>query len=311
MRIELDKINKSFGEKHVLKDVSFAAESGRAFGLLGRNGSGKTTTIRIIMGIFPQDSGKVLIDGRGDYKKSLSKIGYLPEERGLYPKRKIIEQMIYFGELRGISRATAKKNAEHLLEKLEATEHINKKLETLSKGNQQKIQLAISLITEPDILILDEPFSGLDPVNQVVLKSLVSEMVAAGKLVIFSSHQMANVEEFCDDVCIVEKGEIVLSGNLRNIKKSYPRNRVLCAPESANLQEFEKLLSGDPEISAMIASTAHTRQGLAITLKNEGDKARLFSAMSAIGISLDIFKVMEPSLEEIFIEKVGRANETV
>lgn len=304
MRIELERINKSFGEKHVLKDLGFSAQSGKAFGLLGRNGSGKTTTIRIIMGIFPQDSGRVSIDGT-DYKDKLSRIGYLPEERGLYPKRVIIDQMVYFGALRGMKKSKAKENAERLLAKLEATEYMNRKLDTLSKGNQQKIQLAISLITDPDILILDEPFSGLDPINASLLKQLVSEMVDAGKLVIFCSHQMASVEELCEDLCIIEQGRIVLSGNLAQIKKGYPRNRVLLSPESGNFEDLRRKLNESPDVMAMAASIGTARLGCAVTLKDEGDKNRLYNAVTGLGISLDVFKVMEPTLEEIFVEKAG------
>jgi len=287
-----------------LKDVGFSAKSGKAFGLLGRNGSGKTTTIRIIMGIFPQDSGRVSING-GNFKDNMTRIGYLPEERGLYPKRVIIDQMVYFGELRGMKPADARKSAERLLEKLEATEYLKRKLDTLSKGNQQKIQLAIALITDPDILILDEPFSGLDPVNAAVLKTVVSEMVQAGKLVIFCSHQMASVEELCDDICIINKGQIVLSGELNKIKKTYPRNRILITPEATDK------LKSSPEIKALTSEIVTAKNGNVATLKNEADKSKLFSAVSGLGINIDTFKVMEPTLEEIFIERAGGGNEAV
>ncbi|MCL2701992.1 MAG: ATP-binding cassette domain-containing protein [Defluviitaleaceae bacterium] len=310
MRIELEGINKSFGSNHVLKDLGFSAKSGKAFGLLGRNGSGKTTTIRIIMGIFPQDSGRVSING-GNYKDNRNTIGYLPEERGLYPKRVIIDQMVYFGELRGMKSGAAKKRAEMLLEKLEATEYLNRKLDTLSKGNQQKIQLAISLITDPDILILDEPFSGLDPVNAGLLKSLVQDMVTAGKLVIFCSHQMASVEELCDDICIIEKGRIVLSGELAKIKKTYPRNRILIAPESTDFADVQRRLQASPDIRDISTGIEIAKKGCVITLKNELDKLRLFTAVNGMNVSIDTFQVMEPTLEEIFIEKAGGGNEPV
>lgn len=310
MELVLDKINKSFGSNHVLKDLGFTARSGSAFGLLGRNGSGKTTTIRIIMDIFPQDSGTVSIDGKS-MSKFDGKIGYLPEERGLYPKRVILEQMVYIGELRGMKASDAKKRAEMLLEKLDAGEYLKKKLDTLSKGNQQKIQLAIALINNPDILILDEPFSGLDPVNAKVLKDLVSEMVREGKMVLFSSHQMGNVEEFCDDVCIINKGEIVLEGNLKKIKKSYPRNRVLVTPENDDLQAFARRIENEPSLKGVVTGAALDRRGCIVTLKNPDDKRRLFSAFDTMGIEMDSFRILEPSLEEIFLEKAGGENASV
>lgn len=306
MRIELEKINKSFGDHHVLKDLSFTVESGTAFGLLGRNGSGKTTTIRIIMDIFPADSGAVAINGES-VRKYLGRIGYLPEERGLYPKRIILEQMVYLGELRGMKAADAKRRAVELLERLDAADYLKRRLDTLSKGNQQKIQLAIALITDPDILILDEPFSGLDPVNAGVLKNLVSEMVAAGKLVIFSSHQMASVEEFCDDICIIDHGEIVLTGNLKKIKRTYPRNRILIIPEDDDVQGFINRLKASGDIKNLASDIDYVKRGCAITLRDEAAKPRLYETISGMGLGIDSFQVMEPSLEDIFIEKCGDA----
>ncbi|MBQ1962153.1 MAG: ATP-binding cassette domain-containing protein, partial [Clostridia bacterium] len=197
MLLELRNISKSFGEKQVLKGISFKAQSGKAFGLLGRNGAGKTTTIRILMNVFPPDSGKVLIDGKPlDYDRI--GIGYLPEERGLYPKKTILDQLVYFSVLKGMSRKQAVSAIDMWLERLEMTEYRNRRLDTLSKGNQQKIQLITALAHDPDIIILDEPFSGLDPVNAMMLKNVVREQLQKGKIVLFSSHQMSYIEEFCD-----------------------------------------------------------------------------------------------------------------
>lgn len=309
MRLELVNINKSFGNNHVLKDLSFCAQSGSAFGLLGRNGSGKTTTIRIIMDIFSADSGEVLIDG-APINTSKLKIGYLPEERGLYPKHVIADQMVYFGQLRGMKAGDAKKNAEALLEKLEATEYLKKKLDTLSKGNQQKIQLAIALLNDPDIIILDEPFSGLDPVNAKLLKDLVSELVKKGKTVIFSSHQMSNVEEFCDDICIINFGESVLTGNLKSIKKQYPRNRVLIVPENEVTNELLNMLNNNTTLKRLITDCSIHKNGCLVTLAEADGKPLLLNEISKSSISIDSFYVVEPTLEEIFIEKAGGANET-
>ncbi|MDR2615828.1 MAG: ATP-binding cassette domain-containing protein, partial [Oscillospiraceae bacterium] len=201
MELIVDKLNKSFGEKRVLRDISFTVRPGSAFGLIGRNGSGKTTTIRIIMDLFPADSGTVTADGVPSGKVS-GRFGYLPEERGLYPKRLISDQMTYIGQLRGMTVSDARRRSVELLERLEAGEYYKKKLDTLSKGNQQKIQLAIALLNDPEIIILDEPFSGLDPVNARILKELVTQLAHEGRTIIFSSHQMAHVEEFCDDICM-------------------------------------------------------------------------------------------------------------
>ena len=190
MILELRNIDKSFGEKEVLKGVSFTAEGGKAFGLLGRNGAGKTTSIRILMNVFPANSGEVLIDREPiDYDKI--GIGYLPEERGLYPKKLIIDQLVYFAELKGMSAKDAVKAVDYWLGRLGMSEYRNKRLDTLSKGNQQKIQLITALAHDPDIVILDEPFSGLDPVNAMLLKDVVKEQISKGKIVLFSSHQMS------------------------------------------------------------------------------------------------------------------------
>lgn len=310
MQLQIDRVNKSFGQKHVLKDISFTAKSGVATGLLGRNGSGKTTTIRIIMDIYAADSGSAAIDGRPS-KEFLDKIGYLPEERGLYPKRVISDQMAYLGELRGMKAKDARRRGKELLEKLEAGEYYDKKLDTLSKGNQQKIQLAIALINDPEIVILDEPFSGLDPVNSSILKKLVRELVQEGKMVFFSSHQMGQVEQFCDDICMIEQGRIVLEGSLRDIKKSYPRNRVLVVSEDGQRRELFGLFTKNQELKKIVSETGEMNGGFLITLQSENDKAALFNHIACSGINLDVFSVVEPSLEEIFVEKAGGKHETV
>ena len=304
MKLSVNRINKSFGDKHVLKDLEFEVNGG-AFGLLGRNGSGKTTTIRIIMDVFPPDSGAVLLDGK-PMSKFTGRIGYLPEERGLYPKRPIHEQMGYIGALRGMNAADAKKRGLQLLEKLGAEEYYKRKLDTLSKGNQQKIQLAIALINDPELVILDEPFSGLDPVNAKVLKDLVAELVREGRTVLFSSHQMANVEEFCDNLCIINDGQIVLAGNLREIKKSYPRNRVLLAPQDGDYAGLSQRILSHGALSVMAESAEASAQGCIVTLKNPDDKSALLRALTEnSGLDLDVFRVVEPTLEEIFVEKCG------
>ena len=231
MILELKNIDKSFGEKEVLKGVSFTAEGGKAFGLLGRNGAGKTTSIRILMNVFPANSGEVLIDGKPiDYDKI--GIGYLPEERGLYPKKLIIDQLVYFAELKGMSAKDAVKAVDYWLGRLGMSEYRNKKLDTLSKGNQQKIQLVTALAHNPDIVILDEPFSGLDPVNAMLLKDVVKEQIAKGKIVLFSSHQMSYIEEFCDSIAIINAGKVAISGDLHEIKRTYPRDKIVVSTQA-------------------------------------------------------------------------------
>jgi len=292
----------------VLRDLSFTAQSGVAMGLLGRNGSGKTTTIRTIMGIFPADSGTSTFDGVPS-QTLRKKIGYLPEERGLYPKRVIGDQMAYIGELRGLSNKVARERSKKLLVRLEAEEYYDKKLDTLSKGNQQKIQLAIALLTDPDIVILDEPFSGLDPVNSQILKRMVEELVAEGKLVLFSSHEMGYVEEFCDDICIIHQGQIVLDGRLRDIKAKYPRHQILITPEVPGAGELAQQLLQLDSVAKLAAKVEPQGIGAVVTLHNEGDKSALFAALTASRIAIDAISVVEPRLEDIFVETVGQETE--
>lgn len=293
MKLEINNVRKSFGTKQVLKGVSLTAESGKAFGLLGRNGAGKTTSIRILMDVFPADSGEVLFDGKPiDYSKI--QFGYLPEERGLYPKKKIIDQLIYFAQLKGMSHRDAAASADYWLERLGMTEYRSKRLDTLSKGNQQKIQLITALAHDPQIVILDEPFSGLDPVNAMLLKDVVKEEIAKGKIVLFSSHQMNYIEEFCDSIAILNDGQIVLSGDLRTIKRNYPRNRLLVRSEQ---QE---------EIKAALGSccTEDDNGALLITLQSPAEKQAVMQNLTD-RFDIDEIKVFEPSLNDIFVEYAG------
>ena len=293
MILELKNIDKSFGEKEVLKGVSFTAEGGKAFGLLGRNGAGKTTSIRILMNVFTANSGEVLIDGKPiDYDKI--GIGYLPEERGLYPKKIIIDQLVYFAELKGMSAKDAVKAVDYWLSRLGMSEYRNKRLDTLSKGNQQKIQLITALAHDPDIVILDEPFSGLDPVNAMLLKDVVKEQIAKGKIVLFSSHQMSYIEEFCDSIAIINAGKVAISGDLHEIKRAYPRDKIVVSTEAP-----EKIMAdlGD-------ACTEREDGSLLIQLASPNEKQ---SVMKRLVESYDIdeVKVFEPSLNDIFVEYAG------
>lgn len=293
MRLEFKNIDKSFGEKRVLKGVSFSAEGGKAFGLLGRNGAGKTTTIRILMNVFPADGGEILADGKPiDYDRI--GFGYLPEERGLYPKKPIVDQLTYFAELKGMSRKAAVQSVDRWLERLGMSEYRNKRLDTLSKGNQQKIQLITALAHDPQVIILDEPFSGLDPVNAMLLKDVVKEQIALGKIVLFSSHQMSYIEEFCDSIAIINAGKVVLCGDLHDIKRNYVRDRlVVNAAEPSKLQaDFGSACSVNDDGSLLIRLS---------------DPAEKQAVMKRLVESYDIdeVKVFEPSLNDIFVEYAG------
>jgi ABC-2 type transport system ATP-binding protein len=300
--IEARNIVKTFGKKRALDGLSLTVRKGVAFGLLGRNGAGKTTTIRILMHIFREDSGTALIDGIPAWKEP-RRIGYLPEERGLYAKRTVIEQLIYFGKLKGLSSAEATKASHEKLTELEATEYTSHRLETLSKGNQQKIQLAVALLGEPDIVILDEPFSGLDPINAQILKSAVRRQVNMGKTVIFSSHQMAQVEEFCDDICIMDHGRAVLEGNLAAIKRSYPRNRLYVAAEATPVSQA--LLEQKLSALSIVKEIKPREVGFIVTIDAPENRTHLLRALDEADLALDNFSVIEPTLEQIFVEKAS------
>ncbi len=300
MELQIRNVCKRFGDKEVLKDVSLTARSGSALGILGRNGAGKTTTIRIIMGVFFADSGEVLVDGKPIDRDRIS-IGYMPEERGLYPKKLISEQLIYLAELRGMSPRDAKQACSKWLDRMGMSEYKNKKLETLSKGNQQKIQLCATLMCDPQIIILDEPFSGLDPVNAMLLKDVIKEMIDGGAVVLFSSHQMNYIEEFCSSITILNSGKIVLDGKIGEIKRSYPRDTML-----VSASDFEKippyLLKNNADIILSADKDTLLENTVKVRLKSAKNKAALLESLSASGIDIDRFEVYEPSLNDIFVE---------
>ena len=293
MILELKNIKKSFGEKQVLHGISFTAESGMAFGLLGRNGAGKTTTIRILMDVIHADGGEVLADG-APLDRGRVKFGYLPEERGLYPKRVVSEQLVYFARLNGLSRRDAIRETDYWLERLEMGEYRQKRLDTLSKGNQQKIQLVTALAHDPEIVILDEPFSGLDPVNAALLKDVVKEQIKKGKIVLFSSHQMSYIEEFCDNIAIIKEGRIVLQGELHDIKRSYARDKLLVRSEQAGA------------ICGELGDICGVRDdgALLIRLPSAQGKAEMMKRL-VDRFDIDELSVFEPSLNDIFVEYAG------
>lgn len=292
MKLELKNINKSFGKTKILHDISFDVESGKAMGFLGRNGAGKTTTIRTLMDVFRPDSGEFLLDGK-PFNRNDYKIGYLPEERGMYQNVKLIEQLVYFGELKGMTAKDAKESALKWLERLELSDYANKKMETLSKGNQQKIQILQAVINDPDIVVFDEPFSGLDPVNSMVLKDIINEFIAKNRLVIFSSHQMSYVEEFCDDITFIKKGRIVLTGSLEEEKARLGKDKFLLKTD----EESKNILANIQDI----ISVKEIKNSLILEVKEGLASNNLLKTLLNNNVNVIKFEPYRPSLEEIFI----------
>lgn len=287
-------VNKSFGDKHVVQDISFELDKPGVFGLLGTNGAGKTTTIRMILGIIKKDSGEISWDGKVVTRGNVS-FGYLPEERGLYPKSTVYDQLVYFANLKGLSNKEADEAVRFWLNKLNLMEYINSPAEKLSKGNQQKVQFVTAMLHDPDLIVLDEPFSGLDPVNTEVLSGIMKELVSKGKYIIMSSHQMGVIEEFCSDLVILNRGKTVLKGNLKKIKDSYETNKVMIETDDDIKEVLSKL---DLEI-------INESDGVYIIGAEASDRDKLLKELVKNKISIKTFSVVKPSLHEIFIEKAG------
>ncbi|MBO5088041.1 MAG: ATP-binding cassette domain-containing protein [Lachnospiraceae bacterium] len=303
MKLEVKDIRKSFGDKEILKGINFSVESGKALGLLGRNGAGKTTTIRILMDVFHANSGEMFLDGK-PFEPRKVQIGYLPEERGLYPKRQILEQMVYLARLRGVSKKEAIANAEKWLTKLQVDQYKDKLLETLSKGNQQKVQLASTLVCDPDIVILDEPFSGLDPVNSQILQDVVRELIGDGKIVIFSSHQMSYVEEFCEDVVIINHGEVVLSGNLMDIKREFGENQLVLSGVGMTAEDTKQIVAN--HLADLVEVTGTSKEDVIVQLLKGVTRNQLLKRLTDIDeFMVEHFETYKPSLNDIFVAKVG------
>lgn len=300
MKLELININKSFSNKKILKDISFTINSGKAMGFLGRNGAGKTTTIRIIMDVFKADSGSITINDKPFLKKEY-KIGYLPEEKGMYQKIPLLKQLVYFGELKGLSKKEAIEKGTEIINKMGLSEYLNKPLSMLSKGNQQKFFIAQSIINDPDILILDEPFGGLDPVNAQSLKDIIRDYIKKDKIVIFSSHQMSHVEEFCDDVTFIKDGKIVLSDNLNRLKKEMGKNKIKIKLIEDN--EVEKL-----NIIKDILIKKENDYIIIECLNNKKTNDLLLEILN-LKLNIEEFSNYVPNLETIFIKIEGDKNE--
>ncbi|MBQ1812769.1 MAG: ATP-binding cassette domain-containing protein [Bacilli bacterium] len=299
MMLKIENVSKSFGNKKVVDNISICMDKPEVFGLLGTNGAGKTTTIRMLLGILKKDSGDITWNGKAVDRKKVN-FGYLPEERGVYPKVKIIEQLKYFAELKGMSIDDAIESINKWAKLLKVEEYLNMPAEKLSKGNQQKIQFLTAVIHDPELIVLDEPFSGLDPVNTEILKKVIIDLVKEGKYIIMSAHEMHTIEEFCTNVIILNKGKTVLKGNLRSIKESYPANRVLISTND-NISNIIKSLKLELENSV--------DNSYVIKIKDENDGYKLLDKVIKSNIKVNKFEIEKPTLNDIFIEKVGGKNE--
>jgi len=295
MSLILKNVSKSFVEKQAVDNVSFSLEKPGVYGLLGTNGAGKTTTIRMLLGIIKKDSGEITWKGKEVDRKNVN-FGYLPEERGVYPKTKIFEQLMYFAELKGMKKTDATEAINKWAKELKVEEYLQMPAEKLSKGNQQKIQFMTAIIHNPELVVLDEPFSGLDPVNTEILKNIIIDLIKNGKYVIMSAHQMATIEEFCSDILILNKGKTVLQGNLKEIKETYPANRV----EVDVKQDIRNYIN---EFNLEIET--ETNNNYVIKIRDEEKAHQLLNKLITENIRVDKFEIKKPTLNDIFIEKVG------
>ena len=295
MGLVLKNVSKTFVGKRAVDNISFELNKPGVFGLLGTNGAGKTTTIRMLLGIIKKDSGEITWNGKVVDRKSVN-FGYLPEERGVYPKTKIYNQLMYFAELKGMKKEEADESIKNWAKKLKVEEYLDKPAEKLSKGNQQKIQFMTAVIHNPELLVLDEPFSGLDPVNTELLKNIIINLVKEGKYIIMSAHQMSTIEEFCSDILILNKGKTVIKGNLKEIKDTYPANRVQIETNE-NIEKDIKKLGLEIE---NVKNYSYT-----IKISDEQKAHELLKELVLKGITINKFEIMKPTLNDIFIEKVG------
>lgn len=295
MSLILKNVSKTFVGKKAVDNVSFTLDKPGVFGLLGTNGAGKTTTIRMLLGIIKKDSGEITWNGKKVERKNVN-FGYLPEERGVYPKSKIFDQLMYFAELKGMKKQEAIDSIKKWSKELKVEEYLQMPAEKLSKGNQQKIQFMTAVIHNPELVVLDEPFSGLDPVNTEIIKNIIIDLVKNGKYVIMSAHQMSTIEEFCSDILILNKGKTVVKGNLKEIKNSYPANRVEI-DVNKNIDNYIEKFKLEKE--------NEKNNDYIIKIENEEAAHNLLNELVKDGIQLNKFEIKKPTLNDIFIEKVG------
>jgi ABC-2 type transport system ATP-binding protein len=295
--LEVRQLCKSFGSLKAVDEVSFTVSPGTVFGLIGRNGAGKTTTIRMMMDIYLPDSGEVVFEGIRIGQDFKNRVGYLPEVRGLYKKMRVMETLLYFAELKGKTGRNIEKKANEYLERFQLLDRKNSKIEDLSKGNQQKVQFLTTILHDPDFLILDEPYSGLDPININLLKEIILELKSKGKIVIFSTHLMDFAERMCDSIAMIDKGKIILNGKLSDIKFKYGQKNVSINYEGdisflKNIPIVEKVENFGNTLGIRVKDPSHTQELLKILVEN--------------GIKIKKFDANEISLQEIFIELAGK-----
>ena len=295
MGLKLQNVSKAFIGKQAVQNISFEVNKPGVFGLLGTNGAGKTTTIRMLLGIIKKDTGEITWNGKSVERKHVN-FGYLPEERGVYPKTKIYDQLMYFAELKGMKKQEADESIKKWAKILKVEEYIPMPAEKLSKGNQQKIQFMTSILHNPELIVLDEPFSGLDPVNSEILKNVIIDLVNQGKYIIMSSHQMASIEEFCSDILILNKGKTVLQGNLKEIKETYPANRL----EMSTNVAIDNYINNEDMTIEFSKNNDYT-----IKIKSEEAAHQLLQKLVKDNVEINKFEIKKPTLNDIFIEKVG------
>lgn len=292
--LEINNLSKRYGNKVAVDAISFTVSQGEVFGLLGRNGAGKTTTIKMMLGLVSADAGSV----QWNYQKGLKNVsfGYLPEERGLYPKVKVVDQLTYFAKLEGMSKSEIKKSVDYWIERFDIGEYRNKLAGDLSKGNQQKVQLIATLLHNPKLIILDEPFSGLDPVNVNILTDVIIEERQKGKVIIMSSHQMDQVEKFCKNVILMRGGQSVISGDLSSVKDSYGMMNMAITGDTRNLVSF---------FSSKNLPYQQEEKRVILTLPKKENPLQILEQLKQDGIEVNEFTYLQPSLHQIFIDKVG------
>ena len=295
MSLEVKNVSKKYDTKTVVDNISFNLDKPCAFGLLGTNGAGKTTTIRMILGIIKKDSGEISWNNKKVERKNVN-FGYLPEERGIYPKTKVYDQLMYFAKLKGMSKQDADKSIKYWLKKLEIEEYTNMQAEKLSKGNQQKVQFVTAVMHDPELIVLDEPFSGLDPINTEILKKAIIELIGKGKYIIMSSHQMSTIEEFCSDLIILDRGKTVLQGNLNEIKNTYKAKKI-----EIQTEEDIKNIIKESRLNIIFEKENNYEIGI----ENEEQGYKLYNVLAQNSIKVKKFELKKPSLHDIFIEKVG------
>lgn len=295
MGLELKDVCKSFGTKEAVKHLSLTIDKPGVYGLLGTNGAGKTTTIRMILGIIKRTSGTITWNGKEVTRENVN-FGYMPEERGVYPKTKIFDQLMYFARLKGMKVKEATEAIDYWLKRLDMEEYRNMLAEKLSKGNQQKIQFIIAVMNNPELIVLDEPFSGLDPVNTEMLSKVVEELVNKNKYIIMSSHQMSSIEEFCSNLTILNRGNTVLQGNLEEIKESYPSEKI----EIISKDNIEDIIKNQG-----LEILENRENHYLVRIKEQTEGQNLFKKLAENNINLSKFEFKKPTLNEIFIEKVG------